>query len=92
MTWIPLLLADKSTTLRYLVLRNLLHKEESNEEVQELEGISTSYTKFVGNPFYNMFHKGRDAAIQDMDDEYEPRLDEIDESEKMNDPYFNNEE
>jgi len=46
----------------------------------------------VGNPFYNMFHKGRDAAIQDMDDEYEPRLDEIDESEKMNDPYFNNEE
>jgi hypothetical protein len=64
----------------------------TDEEVQELEGISTSYTKFVGNPFYNMFHKGRDAAIQDMDDEYEPRLDEIDESEKMNDPYFNNEE
>jgi hypothetical protein len=64
----------------------------TDEEVQELEGISTSYTKFVGNPFYNMFHKGRDAAIQDMDDEYEPRLDEIDEREKMNDPYFNNEE
>ena len=64
----------------------------TDEEVQELEGISTSYTKFVGNPFYNMFHKGRDAAIHDMDDEYEPRLEEIDEREKMNDPYFNNEE
>ncbi len=64
----------------------------SDEEVQDLEGINTSYTKHVGNPFYNMFHKGKTAAIQDMDDEYEPRLDEIDESEKLNDPYFNNEE
>ncbi len=36
MTWIPLLLADKSPNLRYLVLKNLLHRDDSDEEVQEL--------------------------------------------------------
>ncbi|MFX1323533.1 MAG: prenyltransferase/squalene oxidase repeat-containing protein [Promethearchaeota archaeon] len=39
MTWIPILLADRSIILRYLVLINLLHKEESNVEVQELENL-----------------------------------------------------
>lgn len=39
MTWIPLLLADKSVTLRYLVLKNLLQKEEDHEEVLELKKL-----------------------------------------------------
>jgi hypothetical protein len=39
-----------------------------------------------------MFHRGKNAAIQDMDEEYEPRLDEIDDGEKRSDPYFNNED
>jgi len=39
MTWIPLLLADKSAALRYLVLRKLLHKAESHDEVKELEEL-----------------------------------------------------
>jgi hypothetical protein len=39
MTWIPLLLADKSPALRYLVLKNLLNKDESDEEVQELQQL-----------------------------------------------------
>ncbi len=64
----------------------------TDQEVKDLEGISTSYTKQVGNPFYNMFHKGKNAAIQDMDEEYEPRLDEIDDGEKRSDPYFNSED
>ncbi len=39
MTWIPLLLADKSPVLRYLVLKNLLHKDDSDSEVQELQQL-----------------------------------------------------
>ncbi|MCG3220415.1 MAG: hypothetical protein H7641_03460, partial [Candidatus Heimdallarchaeota archaeon] len=36
MTWIPLLLGDSSPSLRLLVLRELLYKEENDTEVQEL--------------------------------------------------------
>lgn len=36
MTWIPLLLADASPNLRYLVLRELLGRPEGDSEVQEL--------------------------------------------------------
>ncbi|MFW9848336.1 MAG: prenyltransferase/squalene oxidase repeat-containing protein [Candidatus Thorarchaeota archaeon] len=36
MTWIPLLLADSSTSLRLLVLRNLLKRPEDDPEVIEL--------------------------------------------------------
>lgn len=39
MTWIPLLLADPSPSLRILVLKNLLNKPESDEEVQELRDV-----------------------------------------------------
>ena len=36
MTWLPLLLADRSPNLRYLVLRNLLGRDSKDEEVCEL--------------------------------------------------------
>jgi hypothetical protein len=36
MTWAPLLLADPSPTLRFLVLRDLLHRPEHDEEMREL--------------------------------------------------------
>lgn len=36
MTWIPLLLTDPSACLRYLVLTELLHLSDEEEEVQEL--------------------------------------------------------
>lgn len=39
MTWIPLLLGDKSPSLRLLVLRELLDKDENNKEVQELHKL-----------------------------------------------------
>ena len=42
----------------------------------------------VDNPFYHMFHKGKTAAYEDMEEEYEPQLDEITAAEKMDDPYF----
>lgn len=62
----------------------------SDQEVKDLEGLSSHYTKEVSNPFYHMFNKGRDAAMEDMhgDEEYEPYLDEITAAEKMDDPYF----
>ena len=37
MTWIPLLLAEKSPSLRYLVLRDLLNHETDDEELVELD-------------------------------------------------------
>ena len=36
MTWIPLLLGDKSPALRYLVMKELLHKSENDRELREL--------------------------------------------------------
>ncbi len=39
MTWIPLLLADPSPTLRLLVLLNLLNRREDDEEVRELRKL-----------------------------------------------------
>ncbi len=42
MTWIPLLLTDPSPCLRYLVLTELLHLSEDEEEVQELSEMRES--------------------------------------------------
>lgn len=39
MTWIPLLLADPSPSLRLLVLLNLLNRREEDEEVRELRKL-----------------------------------------------------
>jgi hypothetical protein len=39
MTWAALLLADPSPCLRTLVLRELLHREESDPEILELDGL-----------------------------------------------------
>jgi len=36
MTWLPLLLGDSSPSLRLLVLKELLHKDEDDKEIQEL--------------------------------------------------------
>ncbi|MBN1876643.1 MAG: hypothetical protein JXA33_20625 [Anaerolineae bacterium] len=42
MTWFPLLLADPSPCLRWLVLRQLFHKPEDDPEVQELAALRAS--------------------------------------------------
>jgi hypothetical protein len=39
MTWLPLLLSDSSAALRYLVLKELLQKEDKDDEVKELEAL-----------------------------------------------------
>ncbi|MFX0207846.1 MAG: prenyltransferase/squalene oxidase repeat-containing protein [Candidatus Hodarchaeota archaeon] len=68
MNWIPLLLADPSPCLRLLVLKDLLHKPESDLEVKELIEVRDSdflITDFIklqqpdgswkGTDFANMF-------------------------------------
>ena len=42
MTWVPLLLADPSPSLRLLVLRDLLSRPESDSEIQELQKLQKS--------------------------------------------------
>lgn len=39
MTWLPLLLGDSSSALRYLILKDLLSRDESDEEVLELKKL-----------------------------------------------------
>jgi hypothetical protein len=39
MTWAPLLLADPSPSLRLVVLRDLLNRPETDEEVKELKTL-----------------------------------------------------
>ncbi len=39
MTWIPLLLAERSPSLRYLVLRDLLDRDDSDQELIELQKL-----------------------------------------------------
>ncbi|MHA1926895.1 MAG: hypothetical protein ACW974_13345, partial [Candidatus Thorarchaeota archaeon] len=39
MTWIPLLLADRSPSLRRLVLKELLSRPDDDSEVMELEEL-----------------------------------------------------
>ncbi len=39
MNWIPLLLADRSPSLRLLVLRDLMGRKQNDEEIRELESL-----------------------------------------------------
>ena len=42
MTWLPLLLGDSSPSLRLLILRELLHKEDTDPEVIELKELQAN--------------------------------------------------
>lgn len=66
-----------------------LYLSLSDIEIQELNGLGISYTKECGNPFYNLYNtKVRIESIKDMDEEYEPKLYEIDPIEKIEDSEF----
>ena len=69
----------------------------SDEEINDLNGIGSAYTKEVVNPFYGLYANttlARKEAMEDMksDTEYEPRLDEVDQQEKLNDSYFHSDD
>jgi hypothetical protein len=64
----------------------------TDEEVADLNGISSAYTKEVVNPFYNRFAgkiNDYDHELEFIDeDDYEKALDELEAYEKLDDPYF----
>ena len=63
----------------------------SDEEIQDLNGLSAAYTKEVGNPFYNTYFNSNQIDHDENDDyfhEKEPALDEIDDIDKREDPDF----
>ena len=66
----------------------------TDDEYNELNGLSSAYTKEVGDPFYNRFSKS--AVIDEIKSldrvEKEPALDEIDAFEKLDDPYFHSDD
>ena len=65
----------------------------SDEEYKDLNGLSSAYTKEVGNPFYSSFVKSLPPEIQEeFIHENEPDLDEISAYEKLDDPYFHSDD
>jgi len=67
----------------------------TDEEYQDLNGLSSVYTKEVGDPFYNRF--GRSTKKEEIDaiehiEENEPALDELTSFEKLEDPYFHSDD
>lgn len=67
-----------------------LYLDLTDEEINELNGLGTPYTKDCTNPFYNSYaselKSARNAFLED--NEYEPSLDEIEEDEKRKDADF----
>jgi hypothetical protein len=63
-----------------------LYLELSDLEVHELNGLGASYTREGGDPFYNLYN-AKTPKIQ-SDEEYEPKLYEINKDEKLEDPDF----
>ncbi len=66
----------------------------TDEEYNDLNGLSSAYTKEVGDPFYNRFSKTSvvDVIVSEQIEENEPALDEIDAFEKLDDPYFHSDD
>ena len=66
----------------------------TDEEYNDLNGLSSAYTKEVGDPFYNRFSRTSvvDVIVSEQIEENEPALDEIDAFEKLDDPYFHSDD
>mgnify|MGYP003627023158 CR=1 FL=1 len=67
----------------------------TEQEIQNLNGLSSAYTKEVGDPFYNKFSNRPNSnpkSTRDTIEEYEPGLDEIDPYDKLDDPYFHSDD
>ena len=63
----------------------------SDQEIKDLNGLSSAYTKEVGDPFYNKYSQSKKEPKIEVNESIngnEPGLDEIEAYEKMEDPYF----
>ena len=67
----------------------------NDDEDRDLNGLSTAYTKEVGDPFYNSIYKTKsmpEFIETEMIEEHEPALDEFTAVEKLDDPYFHSDD
>jgi hypothetical protein len=66
----------------------------TEDEYNDLNGLSSAYTKEVGDPFYNRFSRTSvvDVIVSEQIEENEPALDEIEAFEKLDDPYFHSDD
>jgi|TARA_R100000084_G_scaffold109169_1_gene74367 hypothetical protein len=69
----------------------------NDAEINELNGLGSAYTSDCHNPNAFSYAKGSSAKsdttqAQEEIHEYEPRLDEIDDADKLNDADFNTED
>jgi|TARA_Y100000768_G_scaffold376512_1_gene348660 hypothetical protein len=66
----------------------------TDDEYNDLNGLSSAYTKEVGDPFYNRFSRTSvvDVIVSEQIEENEPALDEIEAFEKLDDPYFHSDD
>ena len=66
----------------------------TDDEYNDLNGLSSAYTKEVGDPFYNRFSRTSvvDVIVPEQIEENEPALDEIEAFEKLDDPYFHSDD
>jgi len=62
-----------------------LYLSMSDDDIKELYGLSSMYTKEVSDPFYNQFHKANtniDEELEEKED-FEPELDQINVIDKL---------
>ena len=65
----------------------------TDDEIKDLNGLGAVYTKEVGDPFYNKFSNSF-PIVNDFEDDEDiivedsRTLDEIEDQEKREDPYF----
>tara|TARA_R110002020_G_scaffold107192_2_gene249112 strand:- start:12528 stop:12797 length:270 start_codon:yes stop_codon:yes gene_type:complete len=67
----------------------------TDDEYNDLNGLSSAYTKEVGDPFYNSSYKRNSVPTfveNEMILENEPALDEVTSFEKLDDPYFHSDD
>jgi|TARA_R110002020_G_scaffold29744_1_gene93842 hypothetical protein len=73
---------------RILEISTEQYLDLSDQDIQDLVGLSNYFTSDVGNPFYKSFaSRGKKEPIVD-NHEVEPTLEDIKDIEKLNDRYF----
>tara|TARA_B100000963_G_scaffold229412_1_gene200079 strand:+ start:487 stop:747 length:261 start_codon:yes stop_codon:yes gene_type:complete len=62
--------------------------ELTDEEIHELSGLSSVYTKNVASPFYAPYNQGKKTTKEETPDESEIELPDLDPQILLDDNYF----
>ncbi len=62
--------------------------ELTDEEIHELSGLSSVYTKNVASPFYAPYNHGKKTVKEELPDESEIELPDLDPQILLDDNYF----